>query len=351
MIQILDDALSHLEQRVEELGADDITLQTYTNEPPFVKLQDRINVLHLRLKLIEYENNHVIKQVSNESGNILFLQTTINDLATRVKDLEKNQTHDDPPAEPISDDTPAEPPDEEPTDEPTTEPVTNLLFTYSYNGTGFQIKSNTPAYYIMVITFRTPDNAILTYVSPSNWKEINEGQHTAWHIPQSPSEDADIIIYAATDTNYQAPRYIHQANNVNMSVDFVINPIDWVLLDGYFSVFKLLKRGLYSCFMICCGNKQGYRYTFRLERVPDGWSVVGMYYRNDEGKEVSEVATFGSANSSATRPWEMWITNPKTQYEHWIRVKETATGRIIDIPMSYENAYVLGTWLIYELPN
>ena len=136
-----------------------------------------------------------------------------------------------------------------------------------------------------------------------------------------------------------------------MSVDFVINPIDWVLLDGYFSVFKLLKRGLYSCFMICCGNKQGYRYTFRLERVPDGWSVVGMYYRNEEGKEYSEVATFGAANSSATRPWEMWITNPKTQYEHWIRVKETATGRIIDIPMSYENAYVLGTWLIYELPN
>ena len=351
MIQILDDALSHLEQRVEELGADDVNNDTieasYTNEPPFVKLQDRINALHLRLKLIEYENNHVIKPVSNESGTILFLRTTINDLATRVKDLEKEPTHDDTHAEPIVD----EPIDDTPTDDTPTEPITNLLFTYSYDGAKLQMRSNTPAYYITVITFRTPDNAILTYTSPSNWEEINVSSIAPWTIHQSPSEDADITIYAATDTNYQAPRYIHHINNVNLVNESVINPIDWELLDGYFSVFKLLKRGLYSCFMICCGNYNAGTYTFRLERVPDGWSVVGMYYRNEEGNEVSEGATFGAASSSATRPWEMWIRYPVKNREHWIRVKETATGRIIDIPMSYENAYVLGTWLIYELPN
>ena len=330
MMQAFDEVLTALEQRVASM---EDTTPTITDErtaaygAPFVKCQDRINTLHMRLKLLEYENNHEITVPDNGNGPIKLLQTAIVDLATRVTDLESKA--DEQSDEQIG-------------------PTTNLQFTGAFNGTELQIRSNGgQAYYIIAITYNLPDGSILTHTSPSNWEQVNDALATPWSIPQRPAPETEITIYATEDTNYNADRFYYRITNEG---DYTINPADWLPLDGYFSPFKLLKRDLYNCFMICCGNYQLGEYTFRLERVPDGWSVVGMYYRKKDGTEASEGGTFGSAAPSS-RPWYMWVRNPVKNTEHWIRVKESSSGRIIDIPMSYQNADVLGTWLIYELPR
>ena len=369
MIQIFNDALTNLERRVSEIETENIDYSKavpYNNNPPFVKCQDRILTLHLRLKLIETENNHIIKQVSNTSGNVLLLQTTINDLATRVKDLEgDNEPKQEEPIEPGTieptdpgtiEDPILDDPDEE-EDEEKEKPTTNLKFTLSINDKEIQLKNDTSigdaeaAYYILVTSFKTPDDGIITYVTPTEWNQLGATFTKAMTINTSQANDTtlelmpnpNITIYATTDTSYGSnSRFYYQINNVNFGNEYIIQPSDWIYLDGYFSLFKLLKRGLYNCFMLNCANKNGETYGFVVERCPDGWSVYGIYYTNDEGKEYSEWTKFYNQM--------IYVTMPNGKYEHRLRVKETATGRKIDIPMPYENAYTMGTSLIYELP-